>query len=254
MKPLNLIVISALLCQLMLVSSCAMIAKQKAQAQANQKTGLALLEAGQYLGALKVLLEADKDDPDDPVTNYYLGIAYNGRGMRDMALERFQRAVYLKEDYSEAHNYIGVIYMDMGQWEKAIVAFDQALKNYLYETPALALYNSGWAYYNLKNYSKALSQYQQALSKDSTRHLHPRIEKNIGLIYLKQSNFPEAKAHLEKSVNLNPSLYDAHFYLGETYLKINDNENARRSFRQVIKLAPQTPFGQKAKEYLQSLR
>jgi len=212
MKPLNLIVISALLCQLMLVSSCAMIAKQKAQAQANQKTGLALLEAGQYLGALKVLLEADKDDP------------------------------------------IGVIYMDMGQWEKAIVAFDQALKNYLYETPALALYNSGWAYYNLKNYSKALSQYQQALSKDSTRHLHPRIEKNIGLIYLKQSNFPEAKAHLEKSVNLNPSLYDAHFYLGETYLKINDNENARRSFRQVIKLAPQTPFGQKAKEYLQSLR
>ena len=126
MKPFNLIVISALLCQLLLVSSCATIAKQKAQAQTNQKTGLALLEAGQYLGALKVLLEADKDDPDDPVTNYYLGIAYNGRGMRDMALERFQRAVYLKEDYSEAHNYIGVIYMDMGQWEKAIVAFDLA--------------------------------------------------------------------------------------------------------------------------------
>ena len=254
MKPFNLIVISALLCQLLLVSSCATIAKQKAQAQTNQKTGLALLEAGQYLGALKVLLEADRDDPDDPVTNYYLGIAYNGRGMRDMALERFQRAVSLKEDYSEAYNYIGVIYMDMGQWEKAIGAFDQALKNYLYETPALALYNSGWAYYNLKNYSKALFQYQQALSKDPTRRLHPRIEKNIGLIYLKQSNFSEAKAHLEKSVNLNPSLYDAHFYLGETYLKIHDNENARSSFRQVIKLAPQTPFGQKAKEYLQSLR
>ena len=254
MKPFNLIVISALLCQLLLVSSCAMIAKQKAQAQTNQKTGLALLEAGQYLGALKVLLEADKDDPDNPVTNYYLGIAYNGRGMRDMALERFQRAVSLKEDYSEAHNYIGVIYMDMGQWEKAIEAFDKALKNYLYETPSLALYNSGWAYYNLNNYSKALFQYQQALSKDTTGRLHPRIEKNIGLIYLKQSNFYEAKAHLEKSVKLNPSLYDAHFYLGETYLKIHDNENARSSFRQVIKLAPQTPFGQKAKEYLQSLR
>ena len=132
--------------------------------------------------------------------------------------------------------------------------FDQALKNYLYETPSLALFNSGWAYYNLKNYSKALSQYQQALSKDPTGRLHPRIEKNIGLIYLKQSNFYEAKAHLEKSVKLNPSLYDAHFYLGETYLKINDNENAGSSFRQVIKLAPQTPFGQKAKEYLQSLR
>ncbi len=254
MKRVNLIVTSVLLCQLLLVSSCAMMAKQKAQAEANQKTGLALLEAGQYLGALKVLLDADRDAPDDPVTNYYLGIAYNGRGMRDMALERFQKAVSLKEDYSEAHNYIGVIYMDMGQWEKAIAAFDQALKNYLYETPSLALYNSGWAYYNLKNYSKALSQYQQAMIKDPTRRLHPRIEKNVGLIYLKQSNYSEAKVHLEKAVNLNPSLYDAHFYLGETYMKLHDNENAKSSFKQVMKLAPETPFGRKAKDYLQSMR
>ncbi len=253
MKSKILIVISVLLCQFMLVS-CAMMAKQKAQGDAHQKTGLALLEAGQYLGALGELLEADKYAPNNPETNYYLGIAYNGRGLRDMALERFQKAVSLKENYSEAHNYIGVIYMDMGQWQKAIDAFDQALKNYLYATPVLALYNSGWAYYNLQNYNMAMSRYQQALRQDPIASLQPRIEKNIGLVYVKQSNLTQARVHFERSLKLDPSLYDAHFFLGETYLKIHDTENAKKSFRQVVRLAPQTPFGQKAKEYLQSLR
>jgi len=253
MKLKSTIIISLLLCQFLLMS-CAMMAKQKAQADNHKKTGAALLESGRYLGALKELLEADKTTPNDPEINYYLGIAYQGRGLRDMAMERFQNAVSLKQDYSEAHNYIGVIYMDMGQWQKAVESFDKALANYLYATPALALYNSGWAYYNLQNYNMAMSRYQQALRQDPIPSLQPHIEKNMGLVCIKQSNLLRAKEHFEKSVKLNPSLYDAHFFLAETYLKINDNENARKSFQRVIDLAPQSPFGQKAQEYLRSLK
>ena len=82
----------------------------------------------------------------------------------------------------------------------------------------------------------------------------PQIEKNIGLIYIKQSNLVQAKEHLERAVALNPSLHDAHFFLAEIYLKIQDTANAKKSFQQVMKLAPQSPFGQKAREYLQSLK
>jgi type IV pilus assembly protein PilF len=253
MKLKILIVISVLLGQIFLIS-CTSTPWHRDQADASLKKGMALIEAGQYLGALKELLEADKNAPNDPVINYHLGIAYQGRGLRDMAMERFQKAVSLKKDYSEAHNYIGVIYMDMGQWEKAIDSFDKALANYLYASPEYALYNSGLAYYNLQKYDMALSRYQQALIQDRMSVWKPQIEKNIGLIYIKQSNLAQAKEHLEKSVTLNPSLYDAHFFLGETYLKIRDTANAKKSFQQVVKLAPQSPLGQKAQEYLQSLR
>ena len=82
----------------------------------------------------------------------------------------------------------------------------------------------------------------------------PQIDKNIGLIYIKQSNLAQAKEHLEKSVSLNPSLHDAHFFLAETYLKTKDTAKAKKSFQQVVTLAPQSPFRQKAREYLQSLR
>lgn len=253
MKRSKLVILSLLLCQLCFIS-CTSTPWHRNQADAYLKKGKALIESGQYLGALKELLEADRNAPSDPEINYYLGIAYQGRGLRDMAMERFQKAVSLKKDYSEAHNYIGVIYMDMGQWEKAIDSFDKALKNYLYATPALALYNSGWAYYNLQNYDMALSRYQQALREDRTSVWQPQIEKNMGLVYVKKSDWVQAKEHLKKAVTLNPSLYDAHFFLAEVYLKTNDPANARKSFQQVIELAPQSPFAQRSQEYLQSLR
>lgn len=249
---LKIIVLSVLLCQLFLIS-CTSTPWHRDQANVSLKNGMALIEARQYLGALKELLEADKYAPDDPIINYHLGIAYLGRGLRDMAMERFQRAVSLKDDYSEAHNYIGTLYMDMGQWQKAIDSFDQALKNHIYETPGLALYNSGWAYYNLQNYDMAMSRYQQAQRQDGMANLQPQIEKNIGLIYIKKSDLNQAREHLEKSVRLNPSLYDAHFFLAETYLKLKDTANAKKSFQQVVKLAPQSALGKKAREHLRSL-
>jgi type IV pilus assembly protein PilF len=253
MKLKILFVISVLLCQLFLIS-CTNTPWHRDQADAYLKKGMALIESGQYIGALKELLEADKNAPNDPTINYYLGVAYLGRGLRELAMERFQKAISLKRDYSEAHNYLGVIYMDMEQWDKAIDSFDKALANYLYATPALALYNSGWAYYNLQNYDMAMSRYQQALRQDRMAVLQPQIEKNIGLICIRKSDLVQAKEHLGKAVSLNPSLYDAHFFLAETYLKIKDTANAKKSFQQVIKLAPQSPFGQKSREYLQSLR
>ncbi len=253
MKLKNLVVISIFLCPLFLLS-CTNTPWHRDQADASLKKGMALIEAEQYLGALKELMEADKNAPNDAVINYYLGIAYLGRGLKNLAMEKFQKAVSLKHDYSEAHNYIGILYMDMGQWEQAISFFDKALKNYLYANPEHALLNSGWAYYNLQNYEKAMSCYQQALRQDKLAILQPDIEKNIGLVYVKQSKLAQAKVHFEKSVALNPSLYDAHFFLGETYLNIRDTENAKKSFHQVIKLVPQSPFAQKAREYLQSLQ
>ena len=82
----------------------------------------------------------------------------------------------------------------------------------------------------------------------------PQIEKNIGLIYLAQSNMSEAIRHFKTAVELSPSLYDAQLFLGESYLKIKDKNSAKKAFQSVIKYSPQSAFGIKAKEYLQSIR
>jgi len=117
----------------------------------------------------------------------------------------------------------------------------------------MPLFNAGLTYYYKKDYKNALTKYKAALQKEPMTYLRPQIEKNIGIIYFDQNNVHEAIEHFEKSVELNSSLYDAHFLLGECYLKIKDTEKARKAFQSVIKLSPQSLFSQKAESYLQSL-
>lgn len=253
MKSRKLAVV-IILAFILLFTACTNTPWHRDQADVYLKKGIALLEAQEFLGALRELLEADKYAPNDAEINYHLGIAYLGRGLRDLAMERFQKAVSLKNDYSEAYNYIGAIYNEMEQWEKALPYFDKALANHLYANPEHALYNSGRSYFSLQNYDMALRRFVEALQQDRAGILRPEIEASIGLVYLKQSNRHQAIAHLERAVSLNPSLYDAHFFLAEAYLAIQDKTRAKKSFQQVIELAPQSTFGQKARNYLQSLQ
>ena len=208
---------------------------------------------GQYNNALKDLLEAEKYYSGNPKIHYYLGMSYHGKGMKDKAIEEFKEAISLDENYSEAHNFLGTLYSDRGLWDQATGEFEKALSNHLYDTPSMALYNMAWAYYSKKDYKTALAKYQEALNTDPRTLLRPQIEKNVGLIYFDQDNILEAIRHFKKSVELDSSLLDAQFLLGQCYLKIKDNKNAKKAFQSVIKLSPESSYGRSAKTYLQSL-
>ena len=251
---MNKLIVAVMLCCQIFFISCTNTPWHREQAEMFLNKGISLLEIGQYNNAMKELLEAEKYSSGDAKIHYYMGMAYLGKGLRDKALDEFKEAISLKENYSEAHNYLGVLYMDMELWDKALEEFGKALANDMYDTPSYALYNSGLVHYNKKDYQQALNKYQQALQKDPRTIWRPQIEKNIGLIYLAQSNMSEAIRHFKTAVELSPSLYDAQLFLGESYLKIKDKNSAKKAFQSVIKYSPQSAFGIKAKEYLQSIR
>ena len=251
---LTKIVIIPLLFLVMQIFACTNTPWHRQQAEMFLNKGISFIEMRQFNNAAKELLEAEKYSPYDHKIHYFLGMAYHGKGMRDKAIEEFKKSISLKEDYSEAHNYLGTLYSDMELWDQAIAEFDRALANPIYDTPAMALYNAGWAYYSKKDYKTALIKYSEALVREPMTDLRPRIEKNIGLVYYSQNNISEAIERFKKSVELNPSLYDVHFLLGECYLRIRDMEKARKAFQTVIKLSPQSSFGQKSSSYLQSLK
>ncbi|PKN77452.1 MAG: hypothetical protein CVU52_00435 [Deltaproteobacteria bacterium HGW-Deltaproteobacteria-10] len=234
----------------MQLGACTNTPWHREQAEMFLKKGIAYIDMGQFNNAAKELLEAEKYHSDDHKVHYFLGMAYHGKGMREKAVEEFKKAISLQDDYSEAHNYLGTLYSDMELWDQAIEEFDRALANPIYDTPAMPLYNAGWAYYAKKDYKTALIKYQQALQREPLTNLRPQIEKNIGLIYFAQNNVSEAIVHFKKSVELNSALYDAHFWLGECYLRIKDTEKARNAFQAVVKLSPHSSLGQKAQSYL----
>lgn len=233
------------------LSSCAGSQKRKDMAENHLNIGKAYVEGEDYTAALKELLEAEKYTPENPMIHYNLAIAYFGKGYNEKAIEECETAVRLKPDYSTAYHFLGILYYDRGQYDKAIAAFNSALANILFETPEMSLYNMGRAYASKGDYQRALTKYQEAAVKATRPDLLPLIEKEMGKASYAQGDIDGAIGHFKKSTELVPNLVESYFWLGECYSKQKRMSEARRAYEMVVKLAPGSDFGMKAKRALQ---
>ncbi|MDD5170074.1 MAG: tetratricopeptide repeat protein [Syntrophales bacterium] len=229
-------------------------AVRKEQADTYTSIGIAHIEAGNYNGALKEFLTAESFTPEVARIHYLLALTYKGKGYDEKALDECKTAIKLKDNYSEAYNLLGTIYLDRGLNDPAIEAFNKALENILYETPSMALYHLGRAYYNKGEYPKALSKYQEAAIKNMRGELLPLIENGMGKVNYAQGDIAGAVSHFSRSVELAPSYAESYYLLGECQMKQGKVREAKKAFESVVKIAPNLEFGKKAKEYLNKMR
>lgn len=76
----------------------------------------------QYPEALRNFAKADSLEPNKAVVQYNLGVAYYKMKQENTAETYFKRAIQIS-DFLEAHLYLGVIYKDRGEYEKALERF-----------------------------------------------------------------------------------------------------------------------------------
>lgn len=248
------ILIAILFLILFLVVGCATANKNQEKANDHMAIGTAFMKSGQYTDALRELFEAEKLTPDDPEVHYYLGIAYLSKDARDKAMMEFQKAVRLNPEYSEAHNYIGTLYLENDQFDLAIAAFDRALSNILYDTPAVSLYNKGWALYKKGDYKNSLACYKEAARMRDIESLKPVLEKNMGLSYLALGQHAEASTHFNEALALVPEYVEAKYWLAVVKVRQKNHGGAMKLFQEVMKEAPQSEYGMKAKTMQDKLR
>jgi type IV pilus assembly protein PilF len=234
-----------------LLSCAAASQKRKEQGENHLNIGKAHVEGGDYTAALKELLEAEKYAQENPQIHYYMAVAYFGKGYKEKAIEECETAVRLKPDYSTAYHFLGILFYDRRQYDKAIAAYNSALANILYETPDLSLYNMGKAYASKGDYQRALTKYQEAVIKSTRPEILPLIEKEMGKASYAQGDIDGAISHFKKSTELVPNLVESYFWLGECYSKQKRISEAVRAYEMVVKLAPASDFGLKAKQALQ---
>jgi len=243
------ILLSVIICMIFL-SGCATSRQDREKAASHVTIGLAHLESRHFSPALREFLAAQRLSPDDAEIRYYTGLSYYGSGMREEAKREFQKTLSIKPDYSEANNYMGIIYLEEGLYDKAIEKFDLAFSNVFYETPAKALNNLGWAYYQKKDYRTALIKYETALKREPDTMTLLLIQKNMGIAYLAESNIDKAIYHLKKAIDMAPGMIESRYWLGISYLERGDREKAVAELRSVAESNPESVFGLKAKEKL----
>lgn len=235
------------------LTGCETMARNQKQADAHMEIGTAYIQSGKYNSALKELMQAEELGKSNPKIHYLLGVAYHRKGLNELAIGEMKKAIDLDSNYSEAYNYLGAIYIDVEKWDPAIESFEKALANILYDTPAVAHFNMGWAYYKKGNYDAALQQYALALAQGPDTIDVPLIEKNRGIVLLASGRTAEALKHLQKSVELAPFQAESYYWMGQCFIEQKNTEKAKAAFQEAVKLAPDTEWGQKSRKKIEAL-
>lgn len=112
----------------------------------------------------------------------------------------------------------------------------------------IALSNRGLAYFDQRDYSRAIADYDQAI------RLNPQYAaafNNRGLAYRAQNNYARAIADFDQAIRLNPQLAEAFNNRGNAYIAQSDYARGIADYDQAIGLNPQyaTAFNNRASAY-----
>lgn len=213
--------------------------------------GLSYLGERNYTSALIELTEAEKFDPDNPDLLYNLGMAYIGKRRPDLAVQRLQKAIMLKPNNSAARNDLGVAYLELKQWDSAIQQFKIVKDDIFYESSENAAINLGLAYLGKGDYPVALEELR-AVAAVNPRN--PVVRLSLGRVWFAMEKTEQAITEYKRALAIYNEYGAAHYYIGLAYLKLNNVAAARTSFKEALRIMPDTEMGRSSLEYLDLLK
>lgn len=149
--------------------------------------------------------------PREIVVIYNNALELSNRGDLDGALNEYRRAIDAFPDFVAAYNNIGEIYTRMGDSEKAITSYLDALK---IDKHYRVLLNLGVEHFNRKNYDQALKYFTESIKQEPYF-----LEGNFyaGLVYYTQNNYKKAEKFLQAVIAMDPRHVKANYLLSHIY-------------------------------------
>jgi len=162
--------------------------------------------------------------------------------------------------------YIAIANFNIAIRGNDFLMYQRAMK---FSSSTPVIYNMGWYYYNTGNFEKALEYFQKALrvhpenpdyqnavalaiwhlgdQQDAIEILkgiketHPNYLSsylNLGLIYLTNGQYREAKEETETAIKIDPDSQQAWYQLAEIYHKTNNLKKAKEYYQQALEINP----------------
>ena len=150
------------------------------------------------------------------------------------AVHAYQKMLDLNLDKHVAYNRIGLIFMDIQQFEQALINFECSIRakpDYLQ-----AHINKGVAYQNKGSFKDAVKTFEHILLIDPTQI---NAHYNLGIAHFSDQNFERSIHSLQTAIQLNPALIDAHYNLGVVYSQLKEHLLALECYETAINLNPQ---------------
>jgi len=150
-----------------------------------------------------------------------------------------------RDEASQFHNALGLMYKSEGRGDDAVREFHNAL---IAKPSSYAYANLATYYYENKDYDQAIGYYKEAIRLDPD---NARMYFNLGQAYLVKEQFDEARISYEKATFLDSRVHPlAHYNLAILYIRNKEESKARKAMETYFKICPKDV---EARRFLQEL-
>ena len=176
--------------------------------------------------------------PNDPEGWYSLGrLRYTQQQYVD-ATKLFEHALRLAPNSVKVENNLGLAYEGLNRTDDAVAAYRRAIALQDAASPDQAseqpLLNLAIVLIHRADNAAALPLLLRA---EAIAPRDPRIQEQLGQVYMQQTNFAEAQKHLELAAQLDPERSNLHFLLGQAYRHLGRSQEAKAEFDAAARLA-----------------
>ncbi|HBB15551.1 MAG TPA: hypothetical protein DCZ97_00595 [Syntrophus sp. (in: bacteria)] len=178
--------------------------------QAHNNLARALTDEKRYQEAQDHYLASIRISPSYMPPYVNLGLMQMELGMLEEAMICFSEALKIKPGDGDALFAIGNLYLKKGLWDKAIVQYRMALN----EKPSdSTLHNNlGLALTRRGDVDQAIRSYQTAIQLDPE---HAGAHNNLAMLLMGEGNNREAVDHFRQAIGYQPDYWNAHFQLAK---------------------------------------
>jgi tetratricopeptide (TPR) repeat protein len=149
-----------------------------------------------YQESIPILEKLTTANPDQAVTGFLLGAAYERTGQRDKAVAEFRRILKLEPDFHAALNYLGYTFAEAGT-----------------------------------NLEEALSLITRAVALDPDNGAYVD---SLGWTYYRLGRPEQARGYLERAARLEPEDATLQEHLGDVYVALGQTERARQAYQRAL--------------------
>ena len=194
--------------------------------------GAALAHEGKYAEAITEYSKALKLQPKNPQAIANLGLAYYKTGQISQAREQFQTARQLMPANQQITFLLADCESRLGSY-KAAIAILEPLEKTLAEDQGFD-YLFGTALIRDHQTDRGLTWIDRILRRGDSAEARLLL----GTTKLDAHDYAAAREDLEKAVELNPKLPEAHAYLGLALVSIGDATGAAKAFQTELTVDP----------------
>lgn len=187
--------------------------------------------------------------------NFAAGVAFSNEGKHDEAIAKFNEVLAEAPKCTECYTNIAAVHTQKKEYDQAEASYKKALE---INPSSAEAYNGLATVYNAQRKfdqaADASAQAQKLSAGSPGGGASASTIFNQGVIAWNASRIADAKKSFQEAVRLDPTLADAHYWLGMANLNEGNMPEAATSFEEYLKVAPTGQYAEQAKGILSQIK